>query len=264
MQSEIKDIVLAEDERGTALLVKRELERQGFLVRVAGNGKEALDIIKAHKVDLLITDVVMPEMDGVDLYLALKNSKVTESLPIIIITDKEMFQNSFTALGVDHFVDKASNIDMLMKKITEISTLRKEAKHYCKVLVCGSRSDVTQQMASLLQGKECLVSTVEELVDVVPMAFQMHPNVLLLDLLAEGSVQTPEVIRSLRCYELFKDCAIVTYVYFAPEAFGQSQGTVELIEDQIKACKEAGGTKYLGRFNRVTFLESLKEFGISS
>ena len=263
MQSEIKDILLAEDERGTALLVKRELERQGFNVKVAGNGHEALNIINTQKVDLLITDVVMPEMDGVDLYLALKNNKITETLPIIIITDKAMFQNSFAALGVDHFVDKASNIDMLMKKISQISFLKKEAKHYRKVLVCGSRSDVLQQMSSLLQGRECLVSMVEDPVDVVPKAFQMKPNIILLDLLAEGPVSTQEVIRSLRCYDFLRECAIVTYIYFSPDAVGQSQGAIELIEDQIKLCQEAGAVKYLGRFNRVTFLDSLKEFGVS-
>jgi CheY-like chemotaxis protein len=262
MQPGIKDILLAEDERGTALLVKRELERHGFHVKVAGNGREALEIINTQKVDLLITDVVMPEMDGVDLYLALKNNKITESLPIIIITDKEMFQNSFTALGVDHFVDKASNIDMLMKKISQISLLRKEAKHYRKVLVCGSRSDVVQQMTALLQGRECLVTVVEDPVDVVPKAFQMKPNIILLDLLAEGPVVTQEVIRSLRCYDFLKECAIITYIYFTPDAIGTSQGAIELIEDQIKACQDAGAAKYLGRFNRVTFLDSLKEFGV--
>jgi CheY-like chemotaxis protein len=262
MQTGIKNILLAEDERGTALLVKRELERQGFNVRVAGNGREALDIIHAEKIDLLITDVVMPEMDGVDLYLALKKEKSTESLPIIIITDKEMFQDSFATLGVDHFVDKASNIDMLLKKVTEIGLLSKEAKHYRKVLVSGSNHAVLAQMSSLLQGRECLVVAVNDPAEITPKAFQMKPNIILLDILAEGPVRVQEMIRSLRCYDFLKECAILTYVHFSPDAIGQSQGAMELIGDQIKECQEAGATKYLGRFNRVTFLESLKEFGV--
>ena len=263
MQPEIKDILLAEDERGIAILIKRELERQGFNVVVAGNGREALGIINSQKVDLLITDVVMPEMDGVELYLALKNNKDTEALPVIIITDKEMFQNSFSALGVDHFVDKASNIDMLMKKIREINLLRKDAKNYRKVLVHGGRSDVVQQMSSLLQGQKCLVTVVEDIIDVVPKAFQMKPHIILMDLLVEGQLQVHDVIRSLRCYDFLKDCAIVTYVYFSPNAVGKSQGAIELIGDKIKACQEAGAVKHLGPFNRTMFLESLREFGVS-
>jgi|GEM_PF-447079 len=263
MQPEIKDILLAEDERGIAILIKRELERQGFNVVVAGNGREALNIINSQKVDLLITDVVMPEMDGVELYLALKKDKSTEDLPVIIITDKEMFQNSFSALGVDHFVDKASNIDMLIQKIREINVLRKDTKHYRKVLVCSSRSDVAQQMGSLLQGQGCLVSVVEDPIDVVPKASQMKPNIILLDLLVEGQVQVQDVIRALRCYDFLKDCAIVTYIYFSPHAVGQSQGAIELIGDRIKACQNAGAVKHLGQFNRTTFLEALKEFGVS-
>jgi CheY-like chemotaxis protein len=263
MHPEIKDILLAEDERGMAVLIKRELERQGFNVLLAGNGREALHIINSQKVDLLITDVVMPEMDGVELYLALKKNKETASLPVIIITDKEMFQNSFSALGVDHFVDKASNVDMLIKKIREISLLRKDAKSYRKVLICGSRGDVVQQMSSLLQGRESLISVVDDVIDVVPKAFQMKPNIILLDLLLEGQVPVHDVIRSLRCYDFLRDCAIVTYVYFSPNALGQSQGAVELIETKIKACQDAGAVKHLGPFNRAIFLDSLKEFGIS-
>ncbi len=263
MQTEIKNILLAEDERGTALLVKRELERQGFNVFVAGNGREALNIINSQKIDLLITDVVMPEMDGVDLYLALKKNKETAALPIIIITDKEMFQNSFTALGVDHFVDKASNVDLLMKKISQISLLRKEGRRYRKVLVCGSRSDVLQQMSAFLQGRECLVSIVEDSIDVVPKAFQMKPNIILLDLLPEGPIQTQDVVRSLRCYEFLKECAILTYLYFTPDAVGNSQGAIDMIEERVRACQAAGATKHIGRFSRATFLDSLKEFGIS-
>lgn len=263
MQPEIKDILLAEDERGIAILIKRELERQGFNVVVAGNGREALRIINSQKVDLLITDVVMPEMDGVELYLALKNNKMTGSLPVIIITDKEMFQNSFAALGVDHFVDKASNIDMLMTKIREINLLRKDAKHYRKVLVCGSRGDVARQMGSLLQGRGCLVSIVDDPVDVVPRVLQMKPNIILLDLLIEGPALVHDVIRSLRCYDFLKDCAIVTYIYFSPDAVGQSQGAVELIGEKIRACQDAGAVKHLGQFNRAVFLDSLKEYGVS-
>jgi len=174
-----------------------------------------------------------------------------------------MFQNSFSALGVDHFVDKASNVDMLLNKIREIDLLQKDAKHYRKVLVSGGRSDVLQQMSALLQGRGCLVISVDDIMDVVPKAFQMKPNIIVLDLLVEGQVQVQDVVRSLRSYEFLKDCAIVTYVYFSPNAVGQSQGAIQLIGDKIKACQDAGAVKHLGQFNRAVFLESLKEFGVS-
>lgn len=259
---DIKNIVLAEDDRGTALLAKRELERLGYLVFVAGNGREALDLIHSTQVDLLITDVVMPVMDGIDLYLELKQNEATESLPIIIVTDKQMFQESFTTLGVDHFVAKASNIQVLAEKIRHIDRLQKEARHYRKILVCSGLSEVAQQVCALLQQKDCLVSIVNNPIDLVSKALLMRPHLVLIDLLMEGDVSGIELIRSLRCYDVLKDVTIITYVHLSPNDVGSSQNTIEHLEELIRAAEAAGAAQYLGRFNRVTFLDSLKKFGV--
>src|SRR5580698_9139353 len=99
----IKNILLAEDDRGTALLVKTQLEAKGYKVYTAGNGIEALKILSSQSIDLIITDVIMPKMDGVDLYAAVKNDPKKNHLPIIIVTDKDVFKKSFSSLGVSNF-----------------------------------------------------------------------------------------------------------------------------------------------------------------
>jgi CheY-like chemotaxis protein len=257
----IQTILLAEDDRGTALLVKIQLERHGYKVLVAYNGVEALTIIRSEKIDLLITDVVMPEMDGVDLYLELKKIPETRNLPIIIVTDKQVFKDSFFALGVNHCVTKTSDISLLLEKIKEVGHATVETQSYRKILVAGANSATVEQMKVLLQGKGALVSTADTTMDLVSKAFLMHPHLILLDISMKESVAPEEAIRSLQCYHFLSNTMILTYACLSPDEMGIAQGTLESMAEQIKVCQEAGATKYLGRFNRVTFLESLQELG---
>ena len=67
-------------------------------------GQQGIELAKREDPDVILLDIVMPEMDGVDLYLALKRNKATATLPVIISTDKQMFLESFSALGVRHFI----------------------------------------------------------------------------------------------------------------------------------------------------------------
>jgi CheY-like chemotaxis protein len=260
----IKNILLAEDERGTALLVKTQLERYGYEVLLAENGLQALDIIVKHPVDLVITDVVMPEMDGVDLYMELKKRKETAGLPVIIVTDKQVFKESFQALGVDYFVPKASDISNLINKIKTIELAKGKERNLYKVLVGGANSAVLDQMKSVLYDDGVLVSAAESSLDIVTKAFLMAPNIIVLDVGLQDNVTMSELIRSLRCFGFLKRSVILTYSYFNPEDVGANNaGVLQNIEEEVKACQEAGATKYIGRFNRAIFLDQIREFGLS-
>jgi CheY-like chemotaxis protein len=249
MKTEIREILLAEDDYVTAHLVKTQLERLGFHVSLAHNGREALEIIHSKPVDLLITDVVMPEMDGVDLYLALKKNKATAALPVIISTDKQVFLESFSALGVDHFIPKFSDIEILIAKIREIGSIPDGVKNYRKVLVCGDQEEIIDQMKSLLQDRGCLVSAVFASLDVVSQALVMVPHIIILPLLIEGKIITKEIIQSLRCYRCLKEAAVVTFIQVPIAQCGQMQNAYGFLGDHISVCQEIGANKFLGRFN---------------
>ncbi|MFH0754765.1 MAG: response regulator [Candidatus Omnitrophota bacterium] len=258
----IKNILLAEDDLGTSVLVKKQLKSFGYNVETAVNGREALRIIGATNIDLLITDVVMPEMDGVDLYMAIKNNPQTSWIPIIIITDKEMFKESFSALGVDHFVPKASNIDLLVKKIQEIETLSQKPQNYQKVLIGGIHTNTVQQMKTILQQNGCLVTTADNSMDLASKVFLMNPHIIFLDILMTEKATASELTTAFRALNLFKDAAIITYVHLSSNQINEDAFTLDLIKEEVDACKKAGITKYIGRFNRSTFEESLEELKV--
>ncbi len=84
-----KTILLAEDTLTTAMLEKNILESVGYSVVIARDGQEALDKASQEKFDLVISDVLMPRMDGFELVTRLRREKNYKEIPIIIVTTRE-------------------------------------------------------------------------------------------------------------------------------------------------------------------------------
>jgi CheY-like chemotaxis protein len=196
--------------------------------------------------------------------MELKKRKETAGLPVIIVTDKQIFKESFQALGVDYFVPKASDISNLIDKIKSIESAKGKERNLYKVLVGGMNSSVLDQMKTILYGDGILVSAAESSLDIVTKAFLMSPNMIVLDIGLQDNVTMAELIKSLRCYSFLRRTIILTYTYFNPDDVGSNNtGSLENVELEVRACQEAGATKYLGRFNRAMFLDQVKEFGLS-
>jgi DNA-binding response OmpR family regulator len=84
------------------------LELEGYKTLQAANGEEALLIIQSKKINLIVSDWMMPKMDGVNLLANLKKFKLTFSIPFIILTAKSMNEDKINALelGADDFLTK--------------------------------------------------------------------------------------------------------------------------------------------------------------
>jgi two-component system, OmpR family, response regulator VicR len=83
-----KTIVYIEDDARTVDLVKIVLRREGFIVAGAPNGREGLKLIAEVKPDLVLLDLMMPDMDGWEVYQTIRGNEATRHLPVIIITAK--------------------------------------------------------------------------------------------------------------------------------------------------------------------------------
>ena len=115
----MKKILVVDDEESVRMILKQMLEMGGFASEEVGNGKEALDKLCAAPFDMLITDINMPVMDGVEL---LKNSKEKyPSMPVIFITaygkDKVILQAMRT--GLADFIEKPFRMDDVIKTVKE-------------------------------------------------------------------------------------------------------------------------------------------------
>jgi len=257
----IKNILLAEDDRGTALVVKTQLEAKGYFVFTAANGLEALKILSFQAVDLIITDVVMPKMDGVDLYAAVKKDPKTTNIPIIIVTDKAVFKESFASLGVSNFVEKSTDISTLLKKITEIQNYYEDIKKFHKVLVIGKHDIVTKQIIAALNGKNYLITVTRSADDFMSKALTIKPHAIVLDVLFQENAASHELVHAIRCFSSLGQTKIITYAFF-PEDLGIDVDAVESVKEAMEQCKQAGSDQYIGRFNQAFFLEKLTALGI--
>ena len=99
----MNEILLADDEPNQIELMKFNLEKNGFLVKSAYNGEQALDMIYEKKPTVLIADWMMPKMSGIELCRILRSNKDTKLLPIIMLSARS--EDADKSLGLDTGAD---------------------------------------------------------------------------------------------------------------------------------------------------------------
>ena len=99
----MNEILLADDELNQIELMKFNLEKNGFLVKSAYNGEQALDMIYEKKPTVLIADWMMPKMSGIELCRILRSNKDTKLLPIIMLSARS--EEADKSLGLDTGAD---------------------------------------------------------------------------------------------------------------------------------------------------------------
>ena len=99
----MNEILLADDEPNQIELMKFNLEKNGFLVKTAYNGEQALDMIYEKKPTVLIADWMMPKMSGIELCRILRSNKDTKLLPIIMLSARS--EEADKSLGLDTGAD---------------------------------------------------------------------------------------------------------------------------------------------------------------
>ena len=99
----MNEILLADDEPNQIELMKFNLEKNGFLVKTAYNGEQALDMIYEKKPNVLIADWMMPKMSGIELCRILRSNKDTKLLPIIMLSARS--EEADKSLGLDTGAD---------------------------------------------------------------------------------------------------------------------------------------------------------------
>ncbi len=110
MTDKRKTILIADDEESVRLLLKRHLGDK-YIVLEASDGEEALDIARSQKLDLIITDINMPKIDGYAVCYAIKNDQATKTIPVVMLTALGSSLNKELAkqLNADGYLTKPFN-----------------------------------------------------------------------------------------------------------------------------------------------------------
>jgi two-component system alkaline phosphatase synthesis response regulator PhoP/two-component system response regulator VicR len=104
-------ILVCDDERNIVRMIQVNLERQGYSVITAYDGKEGLEKIRSEKPDLVVLDVMMPYMDGFEVLKTLRREPEFENLPVIMLTAKAQDKDVFEGYhyGADMYLTKPFN-----------------------------------------------------------------------------------------------------------------------------------------------------------
>jgi len=125
---EIRSILVVEDELDLAELLRYNLNVSGHRAEVVHNGKAALDSVAAKKPDLVVLDVMLPEIDGIEVAKRLKGNPETSGIPIIMLTAKSADEDQIRGLdaGADDYVTKPFSIKVLLARVDAV--LRRAAR----------------------------------------------------------------------------------------------------------------------------------------
>ena len=112
-------ILVVDDQPINVQLLKRKLEREGMIVATSYSGREALDLVKADKPDLILLDVMMPEMDGIEVCQRLQADKETKAIPVIFITARTSKEGKIEGLGVGavDYITKPIDLDETLARV---------------------------------------------------------------------------------------------------------------------------------------------------
>jgi DNA-binding response OmpR family regulator len=114
----MKTILVVDDDEAIRTLLQEELEEEGYKVLIATNARDALKLVAAEPLDLVILDIRMPGMDGLEALPRILGIK--EGLPVIMNTAYSQYQDSFMSWAADAYVVKSSDLTELKEKIKEL------------------------------------------------------------------------------------------------------------------------------------------------
>lgn len=115
-------VLIIDDDQDTRYLFERTLSRAGFQVIQAKCGKEGIEQAKSFLPEVIVLDIMMPELDGIATVLKLRAFDETASIPIIICSSVKEGEDRIVAqnLGVADYIHKTSDLNDLIKKINKI------------------------------------------------------------------------------------------------------------------------------------------------
>ena len=114
-----RTIMVVDDNPDIITIVKTILEGRGFTVFSASSGPELLSLLPTQKCDLIILDIMMPEMDGLEVLTRLKGKVETSTIPVILLTAKVQYEDVLGGykLGADYYITKPFTSTQLVNGI---------------------------------------------------------------------------------------------------------------------------------------------------
>ncbi|MDY6936307.1 MAG: GAF domain-containing protein [Cyanobacteriota bacterium] len=189
--TENRTVLVVDDEANIRELLRDSLEKEGYKVAEAIDGMDAIERAKTIKPDLIVLDIMMPQINGFDVAAILKNDPETMDIPIIVLSLIEDRKRGYR-IGIDRYLTKPIN---KQKLLSEIDFLIEQGTSAKKVLVVDRNSSTLRTLADTLLSQGYNVVEASDGKEGVEKAIATKPDTIIIDSLVSQEVNFVKTLR---------------------------------------------------------------------
>jgi two-component system response regulator HydG len=243
-------LLVVDDELSNLTSIKKIFEREGMRVLTAENAKEALETVRRHRVQVVLTDLMMPGTSGAELLRAIK--ELSPDTEVVLMTAYGTVETAVQAMrdGAYDFVEKP------LKRMTIVKSVRKAAER--QLLVAENRS--LRQEIKLLTNRE-IVGQSPALRRVLEVASQAAPSTATVLILGESGTGKELIARFIHAKSaraggpfVAVNCSAIPEAILEAELFGHERGafTGAVAKREGRFAKARGGTLFLDEIGELS------------
>ena len=199
-------VLIVENNRELALLLRRQLEAEGYQVLLAGSGDDGLWLAREEQPQLIALDLLLPDMDGFTVLEQLKEHPLTSAIPVIVVSISTETDNGYTLGAVDYVIkpfDESELFGSILKAMVPLDEDRAG-----RLLVVDDDPDILGFLEQTLSFQGYHVTTAPGGREALDQVNEVQPDVILLDLKMPG-IDGYEVIRRLKAEEATRPIPII-------------------------------------------------------
>jgi DNA-binding response OmpR family regulator len=183
-------ILVVDDDPNIRELLTQELTEAGYRVSVAGNGRAAVDAVRTDRPDLIVLDVMMPELNGFDVAAVLKSDPATMDIPIVILSILQDRERGFR-VGVDRYLTKPIDTDLLFREVGSLLEQRTSRK---RVLIVDDDETTVQALSTVLTARGYSVTGASG-ADLRERAMALQPDIIVLNSITSARSSAVQMLR---------------------------------------------------------------------
>ncbi len=196
------DVLVVDDDPALREMLRQQLTERGYEVRLATNGYEAIHAVRAKRPDLVVLDVMMPDISGFDVAAVLKSDPKTHSIPIIILSIVQDADRGYR-LGVDKYLTKPTEADEL---VSEVQRILQRSRGGRRVLVVDPDPPTASEVQRLLESRGFeIVGTVASSAALAVIR-DRKPDLVIVE---SSSVDAQALVRAMRLEKDLENVQIV-------------------------------------------------------
>jgi len=192
-----KQILIVDDDPHIRELLRQELEGEGYTVWEASDGMAAIRQVKVQRPDLVILDVMMPQMNGFDAAAVLRNDPLTADIPILMLSIVQDRERGYR-LGIDRYLPKPIAKGQLLNAIESLLHQGTSPK---KVLIVDQNASTARTLAEVLQAKGYTVVEASSDREGLEKAISIQPDAIVIDALLSRNTDFVQALRFERGME---------------------------------------------------------------